>query len=74
VRKKNPEVYRKDSAQKTPKGAAGLAQQVRKKPEVYRKDSAQKPPKGAAELVQQKKKRQHQIIRAKNDYNHNSTA
>jgi hypothetical protein len=43
-------------AQKSPKGAAGLAQQVRKIEVFLKRLSAQKPPKGAARLAQQVRK------------------
>jgi hypothetical protein len=42
--------------QKSPKGAAGPAQQVRKIEVFLKKDSAQKSPKGAAGLAQQVQK------------------
>jgi hypothetical protein len=44
------------SAQKSPKGAAGLAQQVRKIEVFLKRLSAQKSPKGAAGLAQQVRK------------------
>jgi hypothetical protein len=44
------------SAQKSPKGAVGLAQQVRKNRSLPRRLSAQKSPKGAAGLAQQVRK------------------
>jgi hypothetical protein len=44
------------SAQKSPKGAAGLAQQVRKIEVFLKRLSVQKPPKGAAGLAQQVRK------------------
>jgi hypothetical protein len=44
------------SAQKSPKGAAGLAQQVRKIEVFSKRLSAQKSPKGAAGLAQQVRK------------------
>jgi hypothetical protein len=56
------------SAQKSPKGAAGLAQQVRKIEVFLKRLSVQKPPKGAAGLAQQVRKNQslpQKTIRAK---------
>jgi hypothetical protein len=47
---------RRLSAQKSPKGAAGLAQQVRKNRSLPRRLSTQKSPKGAAGLAQQVRK------------------
>jgi hypothetical protein len=44
------------SAQKSPKGAAGLAQQVRKLEVFFKRLSVQKSPKGAAGLAQQVRK------------------
>jgi hypothetical protein len=44
------------SVQKSPKGAAGLAQQVRKIEVILKRLSVQKPPKGAAGLAQQVRK------------------
>jgi hypothetical protein len=44
--------------QKSPKGAAGLAQQVRKNQSLSRRLSAHKSPKGAAGLAQQVRKNQ----------------
>ena len=46
----------RQSAQKLPKGAAGLAQQVRKIEVYLKRLSAQKSPKGAAGLAQQMRK------------------
>jgi hypothetical protein len=44
------------SAQKSPKGAAGLTQQVRKNEVFFKRLSVQKSPKGAAGLAQQVRK------------------
>jgi hypothetical protein len=71
--RKNQSLPRRLSAQKSPKGAAGLAQQVRKNRSLPRRLSAQKTPKGATGLAQQRQKRQHQTVRDKTNYNHNST-
>jgi hypothetical protein len=54
--RKNRSLPRRLSAQKSPKGAAGLAQQVRKNRSLPRRLSAQKSPKGAAGLAQQVRK------------------
>jgi hypothetical protein len=73
------------SVQKSPKGAAGLAQQVRKIEVFLKRLSAQKSPKGAAGLAQQMRKTEdsskdypckslHQeTVRAKTDYRHSQT-
>jgi hypothetical protein len=51
--------------QKSPKGAAGLAQQVRKIEVFLERLSVQKSPKGAARLAQQVRKIEAFFIRAK---------
>jgi hypothetical protein len=48
--------FKRLSVQKSPKGAAGLAQQVRKIEVFFKRLSVQKSPKGAAELAQQVRK------------------
>jgi hypothetical protein len=48
--------FKRLSEQKSPKGAAGLAQQVRKIKVFFKRLSEQKPPKGAAGLAQQMRK------------------
>jgi hypothetical protein len=51
-----PVFLKRLSVQKSPKGAAGLAQQVRKIEVFFKKLSAQNSPKGAAGLAQQVRK------------------
>jgi hypothetical protein len=48
--------FKRLSVQKSPKGAAGLAQQVRKIEVFFKRLSVQKPPKGGAGLAQQVRK------------------
>jgi hypothetical protein len=54
--RKNEVFFKRLSVQKSPKGAAGLAQQVRKNEVFFKRLSVQKSPKGAARLAQQVRK------------------
>jgi hypothetical protein len=54
--RKNEVFFKRLSVQKSPKGAAGLAQQVRKIEVFFKRLSVQKLPKGAAGLAQQVRK------------------
>jgi hypothetical protein len=56
--------FKRLSMQKSPKGAAGLAQQVRKIEVFFKRLSMQKSPKGAAGLIQQAAKTQAHYIHA----------
>jgi hypothetical protein len=48
--------FKRPSVQKSPKGAAGLAQQVRKIEVSFKRPSVQKSPKGATGLAQRVQK------------------